>query len=99
MPSITTNKEQRLKTLELLYNAGIDAVLQFRTILWDLVNYVQVNRNYSKSDVLQVIRILKAYDFFKEPQMMLFGRRHRTVKSIGPTKNSNTGNDTNGNAG
>ncbi|HON07064.1 MAG TPA: hypothetical protein PLW02_03070 [Verrucomicrobiota bacterium] len=92
LPSITTNREQRLKTLELLYNAGVDAVLQFRTILWDLVNYVQVNRNYSKSDVLQVIRILKAYDFFKEPQMMLFGRRRRTVKSISPTKNDTTGN-------
>ncbi len=99
LPSITTNKEQQLKTLELLYNSGVDAVLQFRTILWDLVNYVHVNRNYSKSDVLQVIRILKAYDFFKEPQLSLFGRRRRTVKSVSSTKNIDTAdNDTIGNA-
>ncbi len=82
LPSITTSKEQRAKTVELLYSMGIDAVIQFRTILWDLINYVQVNHNYSKSDVLQVIRILKAYNVFKEPQLTLFERpRCRKIKT------------------
>jgi len=81
IPSITSNKDQRQKTMEILYKMGIEAVIQFRTILWDLINYVHINHNYLKSDVLQVIRILKAYDVFKEPQLTLFeGRRRRKTK-------------------
>ena len=38
---------------------------------------IEVNRNYQKSDLLQVIRILKNYDFFKEPQLELFRTRRR----------------------
>ena len=37
-----------------------------------LVNQVEPNRNYQKSDLLQLIRILKNYEFFKEPQLDLF---------------------------
>jgi hypothetical protein len=37
------------------------------------------NRNYGKSDLLQVIRVLKNYQLFKDPQMELFrtGRRSK----------------------
>lgn len=91
LPSITTNEEQREKTVELLYKMGIEAVIQFKTILWDLIKYVQVNHNYSKSDVLQVIRILKAYDVFKDPQLTLFERRRRgKYKSCGQTRPANS---------
>jgi len=31
-----------------------------------------VNRNYEKSDVLQMLRILKNYDLLKDRQMELF---------------------------
>jgi len=46
----------------------VDAVIPFRTMLADLVAHIEVNRNYQKSDLHQIIRILKNYDFFKEPQ-------------------------------
>ena len=48
-------------------------------MLADLIEQIAVNRNYQKSDLLQVIRILKNYDFFKEPQLELFkaGRKKR----------------------
>jgi hypothetical protein len=36
-----------------------------------------VNRNYQKSDLLQIIRILKNYDLMREPQMELFKTRPR----------------------
>jgi hypothetical protein len=52
-------------------------VIPFRTMLTDLVARVEANRNYQKSDLLQVIRILKNYDFFKEPQMELFKAKRR----------------------
>ena len=46
-------------------------------MLADLVAHVEVNRNYQKSDLLQMIRILKNYNFFKEPQFELFKSKRR----------------------
>jgi len=46
-------------------------------MLADLIDQIEVNRNYQKSDLLQIIRILKNYDFFKEPQLELFKTRRR----------------------
>ena len=50
-------------------------MIPFRTMLTDLVDATAVNRNYQKSDLLQIIRILKNYDFFKEPQLEFFGHK------------------------
>jgi len=41
---------------------------------------IEVNCNYQKSDLLQVIRILKNYDFFKEPQLELFKLKRKRNK-------------------
>ena len=48
-------------------------------MLADLIAEIEVNRNYQKSDLLQIIRILKNYGFFREPQLDLFepGRKKR----------------------
>ena len=54
-----------------------DAGIRFRTMLADLVAQIQVNCNYQKSDLRQMIRILKNYDFFKEPQLELFKAKRR----------------------
>ena len=43
----------------------------------DLIEHTEVNRNYQKSDLLQLIRILKNYDLFKEPQLELFKSRRK----------------------
>ena len=60
-------------------------MIPFRTMLVDLVNEVRVNRNYQKSDLLQIIRILKNYDFFKEPQLELFRpKRKKPASSKSP---------------
>ena len=65
----------RDESIALLRSKGIDAVIPFRTMLADLVSETEINRNYQKSDLLQIIRILKNYDFFKDPQMELFKSR------------------------
>ena len=41
-------------------------------MLSDLIEHIEVNRNYQKSDLLQIIRILKNYDLFAPPQLELF---------------------------
>jgi hypothetical protein len=64
---------------------GVDAIIPFRTMLADLIEQIEVNRNYQKSDLLQVIRILKNYDFFRGPQLELFkAGRKRTAKKPNP---------------
>lgn len=72
VPTLPQTAEARRQSIELLRSKGIDAIIPFRAMLADLVDQIEVNRNYQKSDLLQVIRILKNYDFFKEPQLELF---------------------------
>ena len=79
VPALPSGEEARTQSIELLRARGIDAVISFHTMLADLIAEIEVNRNYQKSDLLQIIRILKNYDFLREPQMELFkpGRKKR----------------------
>jgi hypothetical protein len=72
IPVLPTNPELREESIRLLKEKGISGVILFRTILADLVQNIEINRNYQKSDILQLIRILKTYDFLKEQQLELF---------------------------
>jgi len=67
----------RERSVAVLREKGVDAVIPFRTILTELIAAVEVKRNYSKSDPLQLIRILKNYDLFKEAQLELFKAKRR----------------------
>ncbi len=81
IPALPHAAEGRAQSIELLRAKGIDAVIPFHTMLADLIGGIEVNRNYQKSDLLQVIRILKNYGFFKEPQMDLFKSPRRRKKT------------------
>jgi hypothetical protein len=81
-PALPHSEEARLQSIELLRTKGIDAVIPFRTILSELIRQTETNRNYQKSDLLQMIRVLKNYDFFKEDQLELFRtKRKRKTKA------------------
>ena len=67
----------RDQSVALLRQKGVDGVISFRTVLTALIATVEVNRNYQKSDVLQLIRILKNYECFKELQLELFRARRK----------------------
>ena len=77
IPTLPQGEQAKAESIALLRAKGIDAVIPFRTILAGLVAKVEVNRNYQKSDLLQMIRILKNYDFLKEPQMVLFKTKRK----------------------
>lgn len=77
VPSLPHTTDEREKSIALLRAKGVDAVIPFRTMLADLVMRTEPNRNYQKSDLRQTIRILKNYDFFKEPQMELFKSKRK----------------------
>jgi len=72
VPALPQGEEARAQSIELLRSKGVDAAIPFHTMLTDLIDQIEVNRNYQKSDLLQIIRILKNYDFFREPQLELF---------------------------
>ena len=77
VPALPQGEDARQQSIELLRSKGIDAVIPFHGMLRDLIAHIEVNRNYQKSDLLQMIRILKNYDFFKEPQLELFKSRRK----------------------
>lgn len=77
VPSLPQAADARVESIKLLRDKGVDAVIPFRTMLADLIDSTEANRNYQKSDLLQTIRILKTYDFFREPQLELFKSKKR----------------------
>src|SRR5208282_2538511 len=72
VPALAQTAKAREQTIELLRAKGVDAVIPFRTMLADLIAGAEINRNYDKSDLLQIIRVFKNYEFFKSQQMELF---------------------------
>jgi hypothetical protein len=80
VPALPQSAPGRERSLEILRGKGIDAIIPFRAMLADLIDQIEANRNYQKSDLLQVIRILKNYDFLKEPQLELFKTKKRKRK-------------------
>ncbi|MET0263581.1 MAG: hypothetical protein ABW223_11825 [Rariglobus sp.] len=75
LPSLPTQEPFRSQSVAMLKERGVDAIISFRSMLLDLVEKTEINRNYGKSDTLQVIRILKNYDLLKDAQMDLLNER------------------------
>jgi hypothetical protein len=71
LPSLPTAEPFRSQSVELLKARGIDAIISFRAMLQDLIEKIEPNQNYSKSDTLQVMRLLKNYDLIKDAQLDL----------------------------
>jgi len=80
LPRLPASGELRGKTIKVLQEKGINGVISFRTMLLELVLNVDVNKNYGKSDLLQIIRLLKNYDLLKDAQMELFGKKRRAQR-------------------
>lgn len=77
LPGLPTQEPYRSQSVALLKERGVDGIISFRAMLLDLIDKVEVNRNYRKSDTLQVIRILKNYDLLNDGQLdLLSGNRH-----------------------
>jgi len=82
VPALPHAAQAREQSINLLRTKGIDAVIPFRTMLAELVAETEPNRNYQKSDLLQIIRILKNYDLIKEPQLELFKPRRKKTGAV-----------------
>lgn len=91
LPQLPVSEKLRRDTLALLKQKGIDGVLLFRTMLLELLEDVDTNKNYEKSDLLQTLRILKNYDLLKASQLELFALRKRRARrsAAAPAKPTN----------
>jgi hypothetical protein len=86
VPALPQSADLRRQSLNIMRENGVDSVICFPTVLEDLSVRVEVNRDYFRSDVLQLLRILKNYGFLRDPQLELFKapRRRRS-----PPKSAN----------
>jgi hypothetical protein len=75
LPSLPTAEPFRTQSVDLLKARGVDAIISFRAMLLDLLDKIEVNQNYNKSDTLQVMRLLKNYDLLKDTQLDLLPER------------------------
>ena len=75
IPKLPATGELKEQVIALLRDSGIDGVLVFPTMLAEIVHSVDQRKNYERSDLLQIIRILKSYDFLKDSQLELFAQR------------------------
>ena len=81
VPGLSPDPELQRQALKMIREKGIDGVLSFRTILLELAEMVDTNRMYEKSDILQLLRILKSYGLLHSAQMDLFKTRGRRVRA------------------
>ena len=65
---------------ERLVGIGVDGIISFRAMLLDIIEKIDANRNYGKSDTLQVIRVLKNYDLLKDAQLDLLSDRMQSAR-------------------
>jgi hypothetical protein len=86
LPSIPTAEPFRSQSVELLKEKGVDGIISFRAMLLDLIEKIDANRNYGKSDTLQVIRVLKNYDLLRDAQLDLLSDRMQSARRARATQ-------------
>lgn len=72
LPGLPTTEPYRSESIQLLREQGVDGIISFRSMLLDIIEKIEVNRSYQKSEFLQILRVLKNYDLLKDSQMGLF---------------------------
>ncbi|MBE7538421.1 MAG: hypothetical protein HS122_08420 [Opitutaceae bacterium] len=78
LPSLPTQEPYRSQSVQMLKERGVDGIISFRAMLQDLIENIETNLSYRKSDTLQVMRILKNYDLLKDPQMDLLSPKPKS---------------------
>ena len=84
MADLPTDPDQRAEALGFLKSRGIDGVILFRPMLLELIERLDAKKTYEKSDLLQLLRILKNYDLLKSGQLDLFAQVRRRKAAVPP---------------
>ena len=81
--SLPGDAAQRAEAVAFLKSRGVDGVLLFRPMLLELAARIDGKKSYERSEVLQLLRILKAHGMLRTGQMDLFAGRRRWGKAGG----------------
>ena len=90
--SLPSDGAARAETVAFLKSRGVDGVLLFRPMLLELAARIDGKKSYERSEVLQLLRILKAHGMLRTGQMDLFAGRWRRAgaKPTGTTETAGT---------
>ncbi|MCX7818832.1 MAG: hypothetical protein N2652_06465 [Kiritimatiellae bacterium] len=96
LPALPASAELRRRTLEILTGHGIAGVVLFRTVLVELAAVAGRRLDYDRSDVLQLLRMVRASGLLRDPQPELFRvrparRRATTRPERGAARSENGG--------
>lgn len=72
-PVFPTQEPYRTQCSDMLKAKGVDSILSFKSMVLDLIDRVDTKQVYEKSDLLQLLRVLKTFDLIKDSQMDLLG--------------------------
>lgn len=75
LSALPAEYETRERSIAMLGEGGIEGIVQFPDMLLELSCRLTTKQNYGKSDVLQILRILKTYRLIRDPQLDLFEPR------------------------
>jgi hypothetical protein len=69
LSELPASPEPRTRAIQLLQERGIDHVIEFPTVLQDLLNRLDMHGNYASSQTLQTLRLMKRYRLVRNQQM------------------------------
>ncbi len=77
VPRLPAAGETRDKCVARIRESGVDGIIEFDTLLGELIHSADIRKHYEKSDLLQILRLLKIYNLIAADQLELFAPSSR----------------------
>ncbi len=72
VPTLPKSEYKLKQTFNLLQGLGVDGILTLRSIIENLLKQVMPSDSFLNHQVFQLLKLLKAYDLVREPQLDMF---------------------------
>ena len=72
VPALPRNEAKLSEVLSMLQGIGVDGVFTLRSMLENLLRQSEPSKSYPGKPFFQVLKLLKAYELTKEPQLEMF---------------------------
>ena len=72
VPALPRSEGKLSETMAFLKGLGVDGVLTIRSMLENLLRQSLPSKSYHGKSIFQILRLMKAYDLVKEPQLEMF---------------------------
>jgi hypothetical protein len=72
VPALPRNETKASEVLTMLQDIGVDGVLTLRSMIENLLRQSEPSKVYTGKPFFQVLKLLKAYELSKEPQLEMF---------------------------